>query len=98
MGSSLLAVEGTLSGCNVRGLLSSYGRGDTLQFWWVGSSFIVANGFSLIVAQASSQIQKGFWGSSLIAGCLILGFSVGWVFTLLVVWGLLTVFRGVAPL
>ena len=47
MGSSLFAMEVTLSRCNVRGLLSSCGRGDTLQFWWVGSSLIVAIGFSL---------------------------------------------------
>ena len=91
-------MEVTLSRSDVRGLLSSCDRGDILQLWWVDSSLIVFIGFFLIVAWASSQIQEGFLGSSFITGCLIWGFSVGWVFTLLVVWGLLTAFHGVAPL
>ena len=51
VGSPLFAVEVTLSRCDVRGLFSSCDKGDILQFWWVGSSLIVACG--LLVAVAS---------------------------------------------
>ena len=61
-------------------ILSSFGGWAPLSLWPLAS---------LIVAYASPQIQEGFWGSSLVAGCLIWGFSVGWVFSLLVVLGLL---------
>ena len=41
--------------------------GDTLQYCRVGSSLVVAMGFSRVMAYTSSQVQEGTCGSVLVA-------------------------------
>ena len=63
-------------------ILSSFGGWALLSLWPLASLE-----WLLIVAYTSSQIQEGSGGPSIVAGCLIWVFSVGWVFILLVFGG-----------
>ena len=63
-------------------IISSFGGWARLSLWPLASLE-----WLLIVAYTFSQIQEGSGGSSIVAGCLIWVFSVGWLFALIVFGG-----------